>query len=85
LLKTDKVVIVDKKAAYLFTCRRDVLMDGVVERNEECIRGDLVLVHDEAGMLVGMGKITSKFNKNSYNKVYVKNLVDIGDYLRRER
>ena len=80
---TERVVL-DEKSAWLFICGRDVLMQGVVT-TDEYNAGDLAIVSDEDGNVLGYGKIKTAYDKVKKSKAYVKNLLDIGEYLRRER
>ncbi len=73
-------VVVDEKAAWLFLCGRDIFTKGIVEQGAPTARGYL-LVENERGENLGYGMVPKKRQKN----VAVKNLLDRGFYLRRER
>jgi len=76
-------VVVNRKAAWLFICGRDVFGTGVINVMGSKRKGETTLVLNEFGECLGFGKITSDlggFGKN----VVVKNVLDIGDFLRRE-
>lgn len=75
-----KKIIVDDKAAWLFVCGRDIMGNSVISGDDN--KG-YVLVCDKDKNVLGYGKVLCKIDKN--NKVCVKNLFDIGDFLRRER
>ncbi|MBI4441200.1 hypothetical protein HY639_03465 [Candidatus Woesearchaeota archaeon] len=68
---TQKVVITDK-AAWLFLCGRNVAAASIVKRAAE----GFVLVQNKQDENLGYGQLT---------KDGVRNLLDRGDYLRRER
>ncbi len=73
--KVSKKVWVNSKGEWLFICKRNVLSESIskmenVENNDLCL---VVNQHDEC---LGIGK--------RENKV-IKNIFDIGDFLRRER
>jgi len=72
--------IVDEKAAWLFLCGRDLFAKGIVRRDAPTKSGFL-LITDERGENLGYGALPKKKEKN----VAVKNLLDRGFYLRRER
>ena len=74
--RTENYVIIDKKAAWLFLCGRDVFADSVIKQNIN--DGKLVLVKNENEEVLGLGEMTGR-------KVSIKNLLDKGDFLRRER
>ncbi|NQU98057.1 hypothetical protein HQ533_01195 [Candidatus Woesearchaeota archaeon] len=69
---SDKKVFISKKAEWLFLCGRDVFMDSIVKKNTD---SGLVLVQNEKNENLGYGKLTNKG---------VKNILDKGNYLRRE-
>ena len=76
-------VVVNRKAAWLFICGRDVFGTGVINVMGSKRKGETTLVLNEFGECLGFGKITSDlggFGKN----VVIKNVLDIGDFLRRE-
>ena len=76
-------VVVNCKAAWLFICGRDVFGAGVIKVMGSKRKGETTLVLNEFGECLGFGKITSDlggFGKN----VVIKNVLDIGDFLRRE-
>ena len=76
-------VVVDGKAAWLFICGRDVFGTGIVKTLGSKRNGDATLVLNEFGECLGFGKITGDLG-GSGEKVAVKNVLDIGDFLRRE-
>lgn len=67
-----KAYIIDK-AAWLFLCGRDITAESIVRSN---IKSGLVLVNNKKDENLGYGRITSNG---------IINLLDRGDYLRRER
>ena len=83
MLVNDREVAVEDKAAWLFLCGRDVLMEGVLG-SPSFQQGDLVFVADESGSVLGYGMILNPFSGRRH-AVYVKHLLDRGEYLRRER
>lgn len=71
--RTEKYVIVDKKAAWLFLCGRDVFLDSILKRTTE--KG-IVIVRNQGGEVLGYGDMTGR-------QVAVRNLFDKGDFLRK--
>lgn len=69
---SDRKVFVNGKAEWLFLCRRDVLRQSIMKSNA---KQGLVLVQNEHDENLGYGEIKGKI---------VKNLLDRGDFLRRE-
>jgi len=77
-------VVVDDKAEWLFICGRDVFWRGIRKVLGTTKKGELTSVLDTYGDCLGFGKMASDERKNG-QKVAVKNISDIGDFLRRER
>ncbi|MDD1443971.1 hypothetical protein MEO93_27250 [Dolichospermum sp. ST_sed3] len=71
--KTDRVVVANDKAEWLFLCGRELRDESIVSKNVE---SGLVIVKNNSGEVLGLGKI---------EKGGVKNILDKGDFLRRER
>jgi ribosome biogenesis protein Nip4 len=76
-------VVVDAKTAWLFICGRDVFGKGLVKVMGAKRKGQFTLVLNEFGECLGFGKIADNFD-SSERKVVVKNVLDVGDFLRRE-
>jgi len=82
--KTNKL-IVDKKTAWLFICGRDIFQQGIIKENN-LKKGDHALVLNEHNECLGFGKIMHNLRgAPDAKKVAVKNILDIGDFLRREK
>jgi ribosome biogenesis protein Nip4 len=77
-------VVLDRKAAWLFICGRDVFRKGVVKALGSQRKGDFVLVLNEFGECLGFGMWAADFGDGE-GKVVVRNVLDVGDFLRRER
>jgi ribosome biogenesis protein Nip4 len=78
-------VVVEKKAAWLFTCGRDVFRTGIVAVRGSRRKGDHVLVLNEFGECLGFGRIVGSLDGAvKKGEVAVKNVSDVGDFLRRE-
>ena len=79
-------VILDKKAAWLFICGRDVLRKSIVRVQGPGRKETNTLVFNEFGECLGFGRIVENLRDSFVgNKIVVKNVLDIGDFLRRER
>jgi len=82
--KANKLVI-DKKTAWLFICGRDIFKQGILKGNN-LKKGDYTLILNEHNECLGFGKIIHNLREEpDVNKVAVKNILDIGDFLRREK
>ena len=82
--KANKLVI-DKKTAWLFICGRDIFKKGILKGNN-LKKGDYTLILNEHNECLGFGKIMHDLREEpDVNKVVVKNILDIGDFLRREK
>ena len=85
--QADIKIFVDDKAAWLFMCGKDIFRDSIkrinykganVSKNEYgTIRG-VALVFDQLDACLGYGIIINR------GKIFLKNILDKGDYLRRE-
>ena len=76
-------VVVDRKSGWLFICGRDIFQEGIVKSMGSKLKGDTTLVLNEFGECLGFGKIVNRFQVPN-NEVMVKNILDVGDFLRRE-
>ena len=82
--KANKIVV-DRKTAWLFICGRDIFKQGILEADGSR-KGDYTLILNENNECLGFGKILRNIRKEQDpNKVVVKNILDIGDFLRREK
>jgi len=75
-------IVIDQKASWLFICGRDVFCKGLVKVMGSKRKGDVTLVLNEFGECLGFGKILDLSAFES--KVAVENVLDVGDFLRRE-
>jgi len=74
-------VVVNKKTEWLFICGRDVFKRGIVNAIGLGRKGDHVLVLNGYGECLGFGRVISDLDKEG---AFIKNISDIGDFLRRE-
>lgn len=79
---SDKKVFINDKSEYLFLCGRDIFGKGITKANFD-ERHELVLVQNEKDENLGYGKIVDSFNKKE--KIVINNILDRGDFLRREK
>ena len=78
-------LIVDKKTAWLFICGRDIFRKGILQ-GDQLKKGDYVLIMNLMNECLGYGKILINLRGSPDSKqVAVKNILDIGDFLRREK
>jgi ribosome biogenesis protein Nip4 len=76
-------IVVDRKTAWLFICGRDIFRKGILVVHGSRQKGDHTLVLNEFGECLGFGKITRSLDAEK-TQVVVKNISDVGDFLRRE-
>lgn len=82
--KANKLVI-DQKTAWLFICGRDIFKKGILKGNN-LKKGHYTLILNEHNECLGFGKIMHNLREETdLKKVAVKNILDIGDFLRREK
>ncbi len=82
--KANKLVI-DKKTSWLFICGRDIFKKGIIN---DCNlkKGDYTLILNDNNECLGFGKMLINLRSEiDLNKIAVKNILDIGDFLRREK
>lgn len=77
-------VVVNKKAEWFFICGKDVFKKDVIGMIGPNEIGQYTLILNQIGDCLGFGKISSDKSRRK-NGVFVKNLLDIGDFLRREK
>jgi ribosome biogenesis protein Nip4 len=77
-------IIVDKKTEWLFICGRDIFKQGIVKTIGSGRKDEHVLVLNDNGECLGYGRILCDLEKTK-SGLAVKNMLDIGDFLRREK
>jgi len=77
-------IIVDEKTAWLFICGRDIFKRGITKVVGSKRKGDYTLILNWRRECLGFGKILRNLDEEKEG-VVVKNISDIGDFLRRER
>ena len=77
-------VIVDKKTEWLFICGRDIFKQGIMKVMGSERKGDYTLILNQHGECLGFGKILCHPDK-AKDGVVIENILDIGDFLRREK
>lgn len=82
--KAKNRVTVNDESAWLFICGRDIFMEGILKVEGSQRRGDYTLVFNRHGECLGYGKIVKNLDKLK-SGLAVKNILDIGNFLRRER
>ena len=79
-------IILDRKAAWLFICGRDVLRTSIVRVWGPGKKNTNTLVVNEFGECLGFGRIVGNLSGEGVgNQIVVRNVSDVGDFLRRER
>lgn len=83
--KANKIVV-ERKAAWLFICGRDIFRKSIISIKGSRRKSDFTLVLNEFGECLGFGSICCSLDDEAKGKseVAVKNISDIGDFLRRE-
>jgi ribosome biogenesis protein Nip4 len=76
--------IVDRRTEWLFICGRDVFRQGIIEVRGSRRRGDYTLILNQHGECIGFGRILCDMDEERSGAV-IKNISDVGDFLRRER
>lgn len=80
--KANKITV-DEKTEWLFICGRDIFRRGIIEKSS-ISKGEYVLVMNRYAECLGFGRVLRNLNAQTEG-VVVENILDIGDFLRRER
>jgi ribosome biogenesis protein Nip4 len=79
-------VVLDRKAAWLYICGRDLLASSIMRVQGSGKKNTNTLVMNEFGECLGFGRIVSNLRSRAPpDGLAVRNVSDIGDFLRRER
>ena len=76
---------VDSKTEWLFICGRDIFRKGITSMVKSRKKGEYTLILSAHGDCLGFGKIMLSIDHADRNQVVIKNIADIGDFLRREK
>jgi len=76
-------IVIDDKAAWLFICGRDIFSKRITAVYGSKRTGDYTLIINSFGECLGFGRIVQDLDTES--EVLIKNVSDVGDFLRRER
>lgn len=77
-------VVVDDKTEWLFVCGRDIFKQGIMKTVRSSRKGEHVLVMNNHDECLGYGIIVADLDKIERG-LAVENVLDIGDFLRREK
>lgn len=78
-------VFLNNQASWQFICGKDIFFKGLLSYKGAIIKGDLSLVLNSHNDCLGYGKVVSNIDRKEKNQIFLKNLLDIGDFLRREK
>lgn len=79
-------IVVDRKTEWLFICGRDIFKRGILRTIGSMRKGDYTLVVNQHGECLGFGRLLCNVDEEvDRQKVIVRNISDVGDFLRRER
>ncbi len=89
LVKRDKKkVFVNDKGEMLFLYGRDIFAESVLDVTDDVKENDIVFVCNRRGDILGIGRArfdAGRIRKVAKDRVVVENLVDRGEYLRKEK
>ena len=77
-------VFINSRSEWLFICGRDLFRQGIIKLYGNIKVGSHVLVLNQNDECLGFGRAIADLSATQTG-VVVKNLFDIGDFLRRER
>ena len=78
-------VTVDERSEWLFIVGRDLFKRGILKATGSKKRGAYTLVVNWHEECIGFGRVMRSLDENEKKQVAVRNISDIGDFLRRER
>jgi ribosome biogenesis protein Nip4 len=79
-------IVLDRKASWLYICGRDILASSITRVQGAGKKHTNTLVLNEFGECLGFGRIVGKLKgEGQVDEIAVRNVSDIGDFLRRER
>ena len=83
--KTNKVII-DKKATWLFIYGKDIFRERILKVEGDTKKGAITLVLNNFEDCLGFGEIIFDLDKKpNKGETVVNNILDLGDFLRREK
>ncbi len=83
-----KKVFVNERGEMLFLYGRDIFAESVVKVTEDVRENDVVFVCNTKGDILGIGRArfdAGRMREVAKDRVVVENLVDRGEYLRKEK
>ena len=78
-------VTVDERSEWLFIVGRDLFKRGILKATGSKKKGAYILVVNRHEECLGFGRTLHSLDENGKKQVAVRNISDIGDFLRRER
>jgi len=85
---SNQSIIVNEKGAKLFLYGRDLFKNSVISFDMNMEKNSFVIVKEYSKKPLGMGKLlyaTDTFKKIEKSTVVIRNIIDLGYYLRSER
>ena len=77
---------INARSEWLFICGRDIFKQGIVEVTGPRRKGTYTLILNERRECLGFGKILrDPKDERSRPQPVIRNITDVGDFLRRER
>ncbi len=86
--KNKKKVFVNEKGEMLFLYGRDIFAESVIDATKDVKENDIVFVCNTKGDILGIGRArfdAERMKEVAKGRVVVENLVDRGEYLRKEK
>lgn len=77
-------ITIDEKTEWLFICGRDIFRQGITSIEGSKRKGDYTLILNHQNECLGFGKIIHSLDEVEHG-LAIRNISDIGDFLRREK
>ncbi len=85
--QTEKKAVIDEKAEQLFLFKRDILSKSILQITKDVNIGDKVIVVNTKNEFLGVGKLEQILddiiNHKDTRSIALKNIIDLGWYLRK--
>jgi ribosome biogenesis protein Nip4 len=79
-------IVIDQKASWLFICGRNIFKKSILQIYGPIHKNCHVLVLNEFGECLGFGRVLGGLEQQTDKDIVaVDNVLDVGDFLRRER
>ena len=83
---TNKLIIISDEAEQLFLYKRSIIINSVIEISKQITKGDKAIIINQKKDALGIGELLiepSEIGKQPKNEFIVRNIIDLGWFLRK--